>query len=71
MTSRKELIKKIEDAAKAAGIEWEYARPGGNHTIYKLGGVMIPVGNHRQFDEHYARTVYKECEVKLGKDWWK
>jgi hypothetical protein len=32
---------------------------------------MIPIGPHRQFDHLYAEMVYKQCEPKLGKGWWK
>jgi len=71
MTKRTEIIAKIEAAAKAKGMTFEFDRKGGNHDIYKLGGVMIPVGRHRDFGNSYAVMVYKECQIKLGKGWWK
>ncbi|WP_240505132.1 hypothetical protein [Nocardia mangyaensis] len=42
MTKRNDLLRKIGDAAKAAGLTWEVEREGGNHTIYKLGGEEDP-----------------------------
>lgn len=50
---------------------FEFDRRGGNHDIYELDGLMVPIGHHRNFDERYAVMVYKECEPKLGKGWWK
>lgn len=71
MPSRSEVLKKITEAAKAKGLEFAKAREGGNHTIYSLDGLMIPIGRHRQFEKRYAETVYKECEPKLGEGWWR
>lgn len=39
--------------------------------MYKLDGLQIAIGRHRDFDPHYAVMVYKECEPKLGTGWWK
>jgi len=50
---------------------FQFIRRGGNHDIYKLDGLTIPIGHHRDFDPSYAVMVYKECAPKLGKGWWK
>jgi hypothetical protein len=71
MPKRTEIIKKITKAATANGMTFAFDRRGGNHDIYKLDGMPIPVGRHRDFDPSYAVMVYKECEPKLGKGWWK
>ena len=71
MPSRSEVLKKIAKAAKANGMTFTKDREGGNHTIYNLDGLMIPIGRHNQLGNRYAETVYKECEAKLGKGWWK
>ena len=71
MPKRRDILKKITEAAKAKGVTFEFARKGGNHDIYKLDGAPIPVGRHRDFEESYAVMLYKECECKLGKGWWK
>jgi len=68
---RAELLKKISNAAKAACVTWEIDREGGRHTVYKLGGKQIPIGRHAEFGSRYAETVYKQCEDKLGKGWWR
>lgn len=71
MPKRSEILKAITKAAAAKGMVFEFSRRGGNHDIYKLDGVMIPIGHHRDFEQSYAVMVYKECEPKLGKGWWK
>lgn len=71
MPKRRDILKKIQSAATAAGLDWEFARKGGNHEIWKLDGLTIPVGNHREFDPQYAEMLYRECEAKLGKGWWR
>ncbi|QUR68948.1 hypothetical protein [Mycobacterium spongiae] len=71
MPKRTEVIKKIEKAAKAHHMSFTIKRRGSNHDIYTLDGLMVPVGRHVEFTQRYAETVYKECETKLGKGWWR
>jgi hypothetical protein len=71
MQKRTEVIKKIAKAAKAKGMSFEKLWQGANHTIYSLDGLMIPVGRHNEFTNRYAEDVYRECEAKLGKRWWR
>ena len=71
MPKRADIIKQIEKAAKAAQLKFILAREGANHTIYELDGVMIPIARHRELGQRYAETIYKQCETKLGKGWWR
>lgn len=71
MPKRTEVIKKIEKAAATRHLSFTVKRRGGNHDIYDLDGLMVPVGRHTEFGNRYAETVYKECEPKLGKGWWR
>lgn len=68
---RRELIKRISKEAKAQGLDWSPARQGSNHEVYSLDGLMIPIGRHTEFGNKYAEAVWKECEPKLGEDWWR
>jgi hypothetical protein len=68
---RADIIKQIQKAAKAAELKFLLVREGANHTIYDLDGVMIPIARHREFGQRYAETVYKQCEGKLGRGWWR
>lgn len=72
MTTRRDVLKKITKAAKKADLSWEFVREGGNHSVYKLDGKVIPIGRHKgEVGNRYAEMIYRECETKLGKDWWK
>lgn len=46
-------------------------RKGGNHDVYLLDGMMIPLPRHNEIPELTTRGIYRECEAKLGKDWWR
>ncbi|QFG14145.1 HicA-like toxin [Mycobacterium phage Curiosium] len=71
MPKRTEVIAKIRKAAKAKGLRLESVRKGANHEIFDLDGVMVPIGNHKILDGYLALKIYKECEPKLGKGWWR
>ena len=64
---RRAVIKKIAAAAR----KQEVAREGGNHTVYTLNGVVIPIPRHTELGEIFAIDIFKECEDVLGKGWWK
>lgn len=65
------MIRAIGDAAERAGLTWELDRRGGNHDIYSLDGLKIPIGRHTELDPKLVEKVYKECEPKLGRRWWR
>ncbi|AYR01264.1 HicA-like toxin [Mycobacterium phage Oscar] len=71
MPKRTEVIAKIRKAAKAAGVPFELHRQGGNHELYSLDGIMVPIGRHPSLDGYVALKIYKQCEPKLGKGWWR
>lgn len=71
MPKRTEVIDKINKAAKRARLSFEIQREGGNHTIYNLDGLMIPIARHPTVDGYLATKIYKQCEPKLGKGWWR
>lgn len=71
MTKRRDVIKTIRAAAKAAGLDWAEAREGANHTVFSLDGLMIPIARHTEIDNRMAEIIFKECADKLGEDWWK
>lgn len=65
------VIRNIETAAKKAGLTFEYLREGGNHTIYSLDGLIVPIARHATTDGYLEVRIYKQCEQKLGKGWWR
>lgn len=71
MTKKKDIIKRIGRQAKTRGIEFtQAARKGGNHDIWMLDGMMVPIPRHNEIPELTTTKIYRECEEKLGKDWW-
>jgi hypothetical protein len=71
MPKRAAVIKKIEEAAKARDMAFDFRRRGGNHDIYDLDGLMIPIERHRELTNQYAERIYRECQPRLGKSWWR
>jgi hypothetical protein len=68
---RRDVIKKIERGARAAGVAWLVHGEGANHTIYLLDRKRIPIERHAEIDDLLAEKVFKECEEVLGKRWWR
>jgi hypothetical protein len=68
---RREVIDRIGGEAKRQGVSWVIDREGRNHTVYRLGSIMIPIPRHRELDDSFAEKVFKECEPELGDRWWK
>ena len=71
MTQRREIIKRISKAAKAKGMSFDMKREGAKHTVFDLDGLMIPIARHNDIAEMTTQGIYKECEPKLGKGWWR
>ncbi|QJD50496.1 HicA-like toxin [Mycobacterium phage Chris] len=71
MPKRAEVIAKIRNAAKAEGLAFVSVREGANHEVFDLDGIMVPIARHRVMDGYLALKVYKQCEPKLGKGWWR
>lgn len=68
---RREVLRKITKEARAQGVEWAFVRQGANHEVYSLDGVMIPIARHGEFGNRAAEMIWKECEARLGEDWWR
>lgn len=65
------MIKRISKQAKADGVSFDLKREGANHSVYDVGGCMIPIARHNEIDDQMAREIFKECEPVFGKDWWR
>jgi hypothetical protein len=68
---RREVIKRISQEAKAQRVAWDESREGARHTVYSLGGLLIPIPRHSEIHDRMAEKIFKECEPKLGKGWWR
>ncbi|WEV58667.1 type II toxin-antitoxin system HicA family toxin [Bifidobacterium sp. ESL0728] len=70
MVQRKWLIKALRKEAKAQGIQVR-ERQGGNHEIFYLDNLRIPIPRHNELEKPTAQLIIKEASAKLGKDWLK
>ena len=68
---RRDLLRRIAQAAKASGVDWGVAREGANHTVYSLGGQMVPIPRHTEIIDRMAEVIFKQCSDALGEGWWK
>jgi hypothetical protein len=68
---RRDVVKKIAAEAKRQGLEWTLSREGANHSIFLLGGEIIPIPRHSELGERFAVEIFKECQGVLGKGWWR
>ncbi|MDR0436485.1 MAG: hypothetical protein LBH11_07010 [Propionibacteriaceae bacterium] len=72
MTTRRDILKRIEKAAKKAGVTFGFVREGGDHTIYTVGGKEFPIVRKAgEVGDRYAEMLYREAEEVLGKGWWR
>lgn len=71
MTKPRDIVKRIQKEARRQGLDFEFYREGARHTVYDLDGLHIPIARHGDIANVMAEVIYKECEPKLGKRWWK
>lgn len=71
MTKPRDIVKRIRQEAKRQGMTFEFERQGARHEVWSLNGTMIPIPRHRDIGEGLTEEIYKECQDKLGKGWWR
>ncbi|TQM16268.1 hypothetical protein [Pseudonocardia kunmingensis] len=71
MSKPRDIVKRISREAKRQNLDFALHREGANHTIYTLDGLKIPIPRHRDVNEMTTEGIYRECEQKLGKGWWR
>ncbi|MGQ4270844.1 type II toxin-antitoxin system HicA family toxin [Nocardiopsis changdeensis] len=59
---RRELLKRLREAAEQRGMALEFVRSGGRHDIYRVGDYRFPVGRHADIPELTALKTIKEVE---------
>ena len=65
------VVRRNPRLAGQQGKTVELARQGANHEVYSLDGLMIPIPRHREVGEGLTEAIYRECQDKLGKGWWR
>lgn len=71
MTPPRVIVKRIRREAFRQGVGFVLVREGANHTVYRLGDVMIPIPRHRDIGERLTEQIYRECQDVLGRGWWR
>ena len=67
---RSQVIKRLRQAAKEAGLDFEVTELT-RHTGISVGGHRSTLGRHTEVDEITVAKFYKQYESVLGKDWWR
>jgi mRNA interferase HicA len=68
---RADLLRKISGAAAGKDVTFTLAREGGSHSVYRCGGQNVVIPRHREINEITARSIVRDLEDVLGKEWWK
>jgi predicted RNA binding protein YcfA (HicA-like mRNA interferase family) len=55
-------MRELKTIAESRDLEFELVRRGGNHDIYRLGRVSIPIGRHSDIPEPTAWKIIKEAQ---------
>jgi hypothetical protein len=71
VTKPRDIVKRIKREAKRRDLDFLFDHEGANHTLYDLDGTMIPIPRHREIGEGLTEQIYRECQDKLGKGWWR
>lgn len=71
MSKPRDIVKRISREAKRQNLDFVLHREGANHTVYLLDGTMIPIPRHPEIGEGLTEKIYRECQDKLGKGWWR
>lgn len=73
MTKRRDVLRKISEAADAKGVTWQQATGTGRgrHDKFMLGGQRVAIPRHVEINNITEQSIYKMCESELGEDWWR
>ena len=66
---RRKLLKILNNEANLKGFELRKVREGGNHTIYEIGAIRVPIPMHRELNKNLVLQLVKELEPILGNEW--
>lgn len=68
----RDLIRKIREAAAAAGIAFELKRTRGSHQMWTCGSKPLTIpGAGGEVNELTAQGICKDLESELGEKWWR
>lgn len=56
---RRDLLKRLGDAAKANDVTFVLLREGAEHSIYSYGGARLSIPRHSEIAEGTARKILR------------
>lgn len=68
---RRDLLKRIAEAAKQSEVEWTMLREGSNHEVWSCGDRQVTIPRHREISEYTAEGILKDLGAVLGEEWWR
>jgi hypothetical protein len=64
------LLDLIAATAREHGVTFAFIREGGDHEIWALDGLRIPIPRHREVGEMTTRRILRSLEPRFGRRWW-
>ena len=68
---RRDLVLRITETARGAGLLFRLIRQSAEHELWELGGTRITIPRHREINQVTAVSIMKAFEAELGKGWWR
>ncbi|MCP9959225.1 type II toxin-antitoxin system HicA family toxin [Streptomyces sudanensis] len=68
---RRDLIRKIREAARGKGLLFEKQRQKGSHEYWTCGSTPVVIPRHSEVNEITAEAICKRLEEEFGKGWWR
>ena len=68
---KRDLIILIRGTAQKEELLFVKLRGNGAHEIWTLGNLQIVIPKNREIKRYTARAIMKQCEERLGVNWWK
>ena len=68
---RRDLIRRVGEAARAADRSWVLIREGAEHEVWGLNAKLVTIPRHREINEVTARAIFEALESELGEGWWR
>lgn len=68
---RADHVREIGDAARSAGIEMALIRQGGEHEVWRCGGVQFSIPRHRELTPGVVANNRSRLAAVFGEGWWR
>ncbi len=59
---KRDLIKHLRTAARAAGTDLVFVREGANHEVWAIADERLVIPRHREINEYTAKAIIRRAE---------